>query len=264
MDLTVYPNTRIARLPAALRPPALLARNLIPAALRRYRYVYRSTDLATSNLSPFLEDPAFQGIYARVADHWFGGDVDVRWRAWVLAHFARQRRGLPAGAPGNFAEFGVYRGGYAFIVLSIADLAPSQRYFLFDTFDGIPDDNLLERERAQGLGGEWADTSVHEVVDLLSPWRDQIEICEGDVFETLSETETGELSFVHLDLNASAPTVAALEYAYPRLLPGAVLVFDDYGCSRYEDQRLRIDEFFSGRSEDPVALPTGQALVIKR
>ena len=248
-----------------LRPAALVARNLWPSGRwGRYRYTYRSTDLATANLSPFLDDPAFEQVYERVANHWYDGKVDIRWRAWMLARLARQRSGAPAGEPGNFAEFGVYRGGYAFIILSTADLVPSQRYFLFDTFEGIPADRLSERERKYGLAEEWSNTSARDVADLLAEWRSQIEICAGDVFETLDRTETGDLSFAHLDLNASAPTLRSLEYAYSRLVPGAIVVFDDYGCARYEDQRRSIDEFFASRPEDVIALPTGQGLVIKR
>lgn len=264
VDFTVYPNTRIGRLPTMARPFALLARNLAPASWRRSGYAYRCTDLATSGYCPFLDDPAFNRIYDRVAGYWYKGKEDVRWRVWILSRLARLQRGLPAGAPGNFAEFGVYRGGCTFIVLATTGLPPSQRYFLFDTFQGVPEDRLVDQERRMRIGGEWANTSEDAVAELLAPWRAQVEICKGDVFETLKEVETGKLSFVHIDLNASAPTVLALEYAYARMVPGAIVVFDDYGAPRYMEQRLRIDEFFAERPEDVVALPTGQAFAVKR
>ncbi len=263
-DFTVYDNTRIARLPVPLRPFALLARNLLPRRLHGYRYAYRSTDLATTNHSPFLDDQSFNQIYSRVAGHWYSGEVDIRWRLWILARLARQRRGLPADAPGHFAEFGVYRGGCAFVILSTADLLPSQRYFLFDTFTGIPDDRLVETERRMGFAGEWAATSAATVAAFLASWSAQVEIRAGDVFESLKTVETGALSFVHIDLNASAATVLALEYAYPRMVPGAIVVFDDYGSPRYGAQRRRIDAFFAEIPEDVVALPTGQAFAVKR
>ncbi|EHN10427.1 Methyltransferase [Patulibacter medicamentivorans] len=263
-DLRVYPDSQIARLPRPLRPLALVARNLVPSGSRAFRYAYRSVDLATSNRSPFLDDPAFEDAYRRVSDGWYDGDVDVRWRVWTLARLARTRRGLPAHAPGAFAEFGVYRGGCAFIILSTAELPASQRYFLFDTFSGVPDDRLEASERRMGIAGEWADTSAEAVAQRLAPWSGQIEIRPGDLFETLPATETGPLSFVHIDLNASAPTIAALEYAHPRMQPGAIVVFDDYGSPRYDEQRQRIDDFFADVPEDLVVLATGQAFAIKR
>jgi predicted O-methyltransferase YrrM len=81
---------------------------------------------------------------------------------------------------------------------------------------------------------------------------------------TLDDTETGPLAFVHMDMNAAAPTQRALEYAYPRLLSGAIIVFDDYGWNGLEAQRDVVDAFFSDKPEAVVALPTGQGLAIKR
>jgi O-methyltransferase len=124
----------------------------------------------------------------------------------------------------------------------------------------VPSDPLTPREAEQGIAGDFGDTSADEVLELLSPWQNRIEIREGDVFRTLEETETGPLSFVHMDLNASAPTVRALDYCYQRLVSGALVVFDDYGQSKYKDQRRgAIDHFLADRPEGVVVLPTGQA-----
>jgi len=67
-----------------------------------------------------------------------------------------------------------------------------------------------------------------------------------------------------MDLNASAPTRLALEYAYPRLVPGGAIVFDDYGwnADSYE-QRDVIHEFCEPLPESLIALPSGQAFLIK-
>jgi O-methyltransferase len=54
-----------------------------------------------------------------------------------------------------------------------------------------------------------------------------------------------------------------LEHAYGRLVPGGVIVFDDYGGPGYEQQRALIDGFMRERPEEIVALPTGQALLTK-
>ena len=51
---------------------------------------------------------------------------------------------------GHYAEFGVYRGGCSKMVLATAGLEPTRRLHLFDTFEGIPDASLAEREREAG------------------------------------------------------------------------------------------------------------------
>src|SRR3954468_24319607 len=225
IDRRVYPGSRIARLPRSLRGPALLARNLLRPG-GRPEYVYEDDGLATIHYSPFLEDAEFDRLYWRMESAWYLQQRhDARWRMWILTRGARYAQLLP----GNFAEFGVYRGGCALMTLSLTRLGPDRRFFLFDTFTGIPSAHLTELEREQEIEGILSDTSTAYVADLLDRWRENVVICEGDVFETLPETETGRLAFVHFDLNASAPTRAALEYAFSRAVPGALLLFDDYG-----------------------------------
>jgi O-methyltransferase len=227
---------------------------------RRPPYVFEADGMATVHYSPFLEDARFNAVHADMTAEWFVDlRVDTRWRMWLLTQFAHHCRELP----GAFAEFGVYRAGCAYMILQTSALPPSKRLFLFDTFTGIPTEGLTDSERAEGLAGALGDTSVDYVLRRLGPWHPQISIIEGDVFETLGRTETGPLAFVHMDLNASRPTVAALEYAYPRLVSGAVIVFDDYGWRGLEAQREAVDEFLADRAEDVVAVPTGQGLLIK-
>jgi O-methyltransferase len=274
MDFTVYPGSRIARLPRLLHGPALALRNVTRAwhaVTSNGRtasshvprgFAWAGDGLATSHFSPFLVDARFNDLYARMVEHWSLGRSDlapdVRWRLWVLTSLARGAAHLP----GAFAEFGVFRGGFAFMILATS---PPLRhgFYLFDTFEGIPASHLTEAEEEHQLAGRGYETSVEDVSHFLAAWHDDIRIVKGDVFETLSRHETGPLAFCHVDLNVAAATRVALEYAYPRLLPGATMVFDDYGWSGYEDQRHVIDQFFSNRPEPLVALPTGQAAVFK-
>lgn len=269
MDFAVYPNSRIARMPRGVQIPALLLRNLF-LRLREtpfkslvdsvYGFGYHSNGLATAHYSPFLSDKRFNELYDRtVAWWWPGQSLDIRWRVWFLTRCAEQCKALP----GSFVEFGVYRAGYAFMVLATAGLPKDTRFYLFDTFTGIPATRLTEAEAEAGFAGRLADTSVAFVNDVLNEWRSNTLLVEGDIFDTLSRTETGPVAFCHLDLNGSAPTKRALEYVYPRLLPGAMIVMDDYGLGAYTEQRQVIDEFFVDKPECPIALPTGQGLVVK-
>jgi O-methyltransferase len=269
MDLIVHPGSRIAKLPKAARLPALLARNLRnyirPVSDKLFTnpfhgFVYHNDGMATAHYSPFLEDPHFNEAYRQMAAWWWQGRyLDVRWRTWVLTKCAAQCTMLS----GSFIEFGVYRAGYSFMILTIAGLRKDQRFFLFDTFQGVPGTNLTEAELQTGFGGSLADTSVAHVQQVLSDWSGNTVIVEGDIFDTLPDTETGAVAFCHLDLNASEPTKLALDYVYPRLLPSGMIVMDDYGYRGFEEQRAIIDDFFADKPEKPIALPTGQGLIVK-
>src|SRR5215204_4059638 len=270
VDWTVYPNTPISRLPRPLRYPALLLRNIVflfrrpPAPAPSpppSDYVYQGDGLATVGYSPFQHDPEWSAAYEEMASEWYPErpGLDIRWRMWILTSVARQTRQLP----GNVAEFGVYRAGCARMILGTVGTAPDARYHLFDTFAGIPDSELTEGERAQGFVGRLSNTSVDYVRERLAPWRARLVFHVGDIFETIPRADTGDLSLVHMDLNASAPTRIALEYAYERLVPGGIIVFDDYGHGEENDQRTVIDEVCGPLPENLIVLPSRQALLVR-
>jgi O-methyltransferase len=221
------------------------------------RWTYRADGMATRHHSPFLEDTQFGGLYDEMAAHWFPGQaMEARWRLWLFTRYALYAQALP----GSYAEFGTYRGACAWMLLSTADLS-GRHLHLFDTFTGIPEANLSEPERRAGMAGQFRKTSVGSVAELLSPWDPIPRLWPGNVFETMPAADTGRLAFVHVDLNAAAPTGHVLEHVYHRLVPGAVVLFDDYGCRRYREQRHVIDAFMRDKPEPVIALPTGQALV---
>jgi len=251
-------DQRIKRLDKKLKKRARAARAAQAKRPKANPWTCNADRMATAHLSPFLEDEKFSVLYEEMVTNWFPGKrIEARWRAWLLTRFARQCQGLE----GSFAEFGTYRAGYAFMILALSGV---ERFYLFDTFEGIPSDSLTDNEVERGMAGELADTSPEYVAQLLARWEGRFELVPGDVFETLPRIETGPLSFVPMDLNASAPTQVALEYAYPRLVRGGIMAFDDYGWNEYIDQRLLVEEFFSQQPDEVIALPTGQALMVKR
>lgn len=258
-DLTVYPGTRIERLRLPFRLPALVLRGLV---FRHGRpgFAYTGDGMATNHFGPFATDEAFEDAYRQAAAFWEPLTLtDMRWRLWMLTRLARLARGVR----GDYAEFGTYRGGCAFMILSTGGVPPGRRLLLFDTFTGVPARRLTPRELRAGLAGAWREgASARNVRDRLAPWSDQVVVRAGDVFETVPAHDVDALAFAHLDLNASAPTVHVLEHVFPRMSPGGVVVFDDYGWDRYEDQRAAIDAYFASRPEEVVALPTGQAFVV--
>jgi hypothetical protein len=64
-------------------------------------------------------------------------------------------------------------------------------------------------------------------------------------------------------MNVVLPEVAALRFFWPLLLPGAPVIFDDYGFPRHSAQRIALDELAKELGTQIMMLPTGQGLLWK-
>jgi O-methyltransferase len=123
--------------------------------------------------------------------------------------------------PGNFAEFGVYKGGAAQYLADVARVQ-KRKLYLFDTFTGIPFAGPHDHHQV----GDFADTS-EEAVHLLIP--DAV-ICPG-MFPTPEFLRIrDQFAFVHVDADQYDSLRAAIKCFPSRMVPGGLILFDDYGC----------------------------------
>ena len=68
-------------------------------------------------------------------------------------------------------------------------------------------------------------------------------------------------SFVHLDVDLKAGTRACLDFFYPRMLPGGVILSHDY--SYLDGVREAFAEFLADCPERVIELPSSQVMLIK-
>ena len=84
----------------------------------------------------------------------------------------------------------------------------------------------------------------------------------GKLPETLNETPD-KVAFLHVDLNNAAPERAAVRHFWPRMTAGGILVYDDYGWSRYDESRRAADELGREFGFSIFSSPTGQGIAVK-
>ncbi len=93
----------------------------------------------------------------------------------------------------------------------------------------------------------------------------QVKIFKGlipDVFEGQSPEA---IAYLHIDLNEAPAEIAALDALFERVVPGGIVILDDYEWSGiYRPQKLAEDPWFEARQYRVFPLPTGQGIVIKR
>jgi O-methyltransferase len=166
------------------------------------------------------------------------------------------QRVLDEDITGSLAEVGVWRGETSALVHRIA---PERRLYLFDTFEGFPAEDLPP-------GAEdtrFRDTSQAAVRKRVG-YSPNVILRPGYVPGTLAGLEEEPFAFVLLDLDLYEPTVASLEFFYPRLSPGGYLVMHDYNNPESEWACKRaFDTFLSERPEQLIELGDmwGSALI---
>jgi hypothetical protein len=218
----------------------------------------------------FLEDPAFQRAYGRgmQSGHHMArplgseADIHIEWRTHVVLWAAQHGAGLA----GDFVECGVNTGVYSLTICDYLDLNRLDKdFWLFDTYCGIPEDQMTEQEKAEGraeMSALYYSDCYEAVKQNFSPWP-RARLVKGKIPDTLALAPVRAVSFLSVDLNIALPERAAMDHFWPLLTPGAVVVLDDYGWGRHEEQRAAMDEFARRAGVPILCLPTGQGLMIK-
>ena len=88
-------------------------------------------------------------------------------------------------------------------------------------------------------------------------------VIQGVVPDILPDVPVDRVAFLHIDMNCAYPEKAALEFFWPRLSPGAIVLLDDYAYFGYELQAEAIDAAAVVLGVSVLSLPTGQGLIIK-
>ncbi len=164
--------------------------------------------------------------------------------------------------PGVFAELGVYKGESARILHA---MDPLRIFHLFDTFDGFTAIDLKEErgEAATYTPDNFSDTDISRVVHYIGG-NENIKLYPGYFPETASIVSDVRFALVNIDADLYRPTRAGLEFFYPRLSPGGVLLVHDYN-PKWEGVITAVNDFMKTIPESLVILPDmyGTAMIIR-
>ena len=172
--------------------------------------------------------------------------------------FLRSLLGLARELPGDTAECGAYAGASSyFICRAMRDAGKT--HHVFDSFEGLP-------EPSEHDGRHWKarDLALDESVLRRNLEEfDFVRVHKGWIPDTFPAVAERTFCFVHVDVDLYAPTREALAFFYQRLVPGGVLLLDDYGFRTCPGVRRATDEFVCDKEEALVHVPTGQAFLVK-
>jgi len=148
-----------------------------------------------------------------------------------MVRIVREVFAIADDMPGCIVEAGCFKGGST-AKLSIAAAAVGRRLVVFDSFEGIPEndephDQTIFGDQARFEAGSYSGR-LSEVMDNVSRWG-EIDVCDlrQGWFEDTLPTFTDAVAVGFVDVDLASSTRTCLEQLYPRLVPNGVLFSHD-------------------------------------
>ena len=208
--------------------------------------------------------------FHRLFAHKLGKDIYIINSAHKLADYEPRaatlelmsREIMRYGIEGACAELGVYRGDFARL---INHYLPDRTLYLFDTFGGF-DERDSEADRAGNFSGgdeDFSQTSEELVLSKMEH-REKCIIRKGwfpDTAEGIDEI----FCLVSLDADLYQPILAGLEFFYPRLSHGGIIMIHDFNNTVYSGVRQAVKEFCDKNNTGYTCLTDscGSAVIVK-
>ena len=208
--------------------------------------------------------------FHRMFAHALGKDIYVIDHRHKLANYEPRSATLELMAreilrydiEGSCAELGVYRGDFARL---INHYLPDRKLYLFDTFEGF-DKRDAEADRAGNFskGDEDFSRTSEELVLSKMEHRENCIVRKGWFPET-AEGVDDKFCFVSLDADLYQPILAGLEFFYPRLVHGGVIMIHDFNNISYSGVRQAVKEFCDKNDVGYMCLydVCGSAVIVK-
>jgi O-methyltransferase len=205
----------------------------------------------------WLDDREFLQIWQTFPE----GDDKIRDRRFSLYQLARSTENLS----GDTAECGVWRGAGSYLICKATE-APGRTHHVFDSFEGLAEattvDFSAKADRHEWKPGEFA-TPMSVVERNLAGTNSRL--YRGWIPDRFAEVADREFVFVHVNVDLYEATLKSLEFFYPRLVRGGLLVCHDYGFVNAPGAKAAFDEFAANNPERHVIhLTSGQGFIVKR
>lgn len=220
------------------------------------RMTYEKDGLYTIHNCNFINDHEFNKAYLAGRNTGSWGDHEIEWRVHTILWAARHAFKLE----GDFVECGVHKGGMARAIIEYLSFEnSSKRFYLLDTFEGFDVALLSQSEKGRAT---WYGNTYEEVRSTFKNFSN-VEIIKGSVPHTLSQVSAKKIAFISIDMNCVQPEIAAVDFFWPKMVSGGIIILDDFAYSGFESQNLAHTEWAQKNKVDILFLPTGQGLIIK-
>ena len=168
--------------------------------------------------------------------------------------------------PGDYIEAGIWRGGALILMRALLDAygIEQRKIYAADSFSGIPQNDEFLHDPVDLWTDRW-ESSLEEVkgnIERFGLLDDRIEFVAGFFADTLHALAGNRFALVRLDSDSHDSVMTSLEYLYPLLSPGGIIIIDDWhliGC------RIAVDAYRAKHGiEDEILVQDGNGYWVKQ
>jgi hypothetical protein len=169
--------------------------------------------------------------------------------------------------PGDVVEVGFGRGN-SFMILLYLSKQFNRHTTGFDSFEGFPVPTAEDKSIRNPQKGEWSVRTLKEATEQVNLFGNfdpkNYKIVKGFLGLSLPKLmNTKRLALIHVDVDLYSSHKYALEYLFPMLSKGGLVIFDDYGHEFWPGATLAVDEYFKGTQWQPQKHKSGKYFILK-
>ncbi len=157
----------------------------------------------------------------------------------------------------DFVECGCWRGHSSFIISKLIHKYKKKiNFHIFDSFEGLSVSTKEDgsyynqsQEYQKNLINHFKSSEEFLKKEVLNDFE-FVKIYKGWIPERFNEVKDKKFSFIHIDLDLHKPITDTLEFFYPKLVKGGIIICDDYNSSQFPGAKRAWDEFFKDKNNE--------------
>ena len=210
---------------------------------------------SNENLKVLIDSKDFRLTQFEYEDANYQKIVDeLSWRHYMIFNSVLLASKNSSQKEMNFAECGVCDGLTIYFAVKACELLNmDKKIYLYDAWENLENDNLRFKY-------DYLNIDIKK--KNLKNFNKDLIFNKGLIPSIFQKAENPtQINWLHIDLNSSEATQSSLDFFFERLIPGGVIIFDDYGG--FKNTRKIIDGFFNNKKGHFTNYPTGQGIFIK-